>query len=65
MQKKFKKNRHSFKDWETLCYIKAEQGKTCFAQSIPVLQAPKSLKEIPQDYLSVLDPDENIKMKLV
>ena len=30
-----------FKDWETMV-IKQESGKVCFAQSTPVLQAPKS-----------------------
>ena len=29
-----------FKDWETMIITK-ESGKVCFAQSIPVLQAPK------------------------
>ena len=29
------------KDWETYV-IKNESGKVCFAQSIPILQAPKS-----------------------
>ncbi len=30
-----------FKDWETLV-IQESSGKVCFAQSIPVLQAPKT-----------------------
>ena len=29
-----------FKDWEAMIITK-ESGKVCFAQSIPVLQAPK------------------------
>ena len=29
------------KDWETYVVINSEQGKVCFAQSKPVLQAPK------------------------
>src|SRR5210317_804764 len=30
-----------FKDWETMV-ITEQAGKVCFAQSVPVLQAPKS-----------------------
>ena len=30
-----------FKDWETIVIVE-QTGKVCFAQSIPVLQAPKS-----------------------
>jgi len=30
-----------FKDWETIV-ITEQTGKVCFAQSVPVLQAPKS-----------------------
>ncbi|MDA7796026.1 invasion associated locus B family protein [Candidatus Pelagibacter sp.] len=30
-----------FKDWETMVIIE-QTGKVCFAQSVPVLQAPKS-----------------------
>ena len=29
-----------YKDWETIVYIDGED-KVCFAQSVPVLQAPK------------------------
>ena len=36
-----KKIGNPFKDWETYV-INSEQGKTCFAQSKPVLQAPKT-----------------------
>ena len=43
-----------FKDWESFVLFK-EGAKTCFAQSIPVVKAPKNLKEIHQDYLLVLD----------
>ena len=32
-----------FKDWETLV-IQESSGKVCFAQSTPVLQAPKTNK---------------------
>ena len=30
-----------FKDWETMV-ITEQTGKVCFAQSVPVLQSPKS-----------------------
>ena len=32
-----------YKDWETLVFAEAS-GKVCFAQSVPVLQAPKTNK---------------------
>ena len=38
-----------FKDWEVMVVSEAT-GKVCFAQSSPVLQAPKKIKEM-QDYL--------------
>ena len=44
------------KDWETYV-IKSETGKVCFAQSKPVLQAPKTILE-KQDYLLVLDQEK-------
>ena len=34
-----------FKDWEVMVVSEAS-GKVCFAQSIPVLQAPKKTKEM-------------------
>ena len=44
------------KDWETYI-INSEKGKVCFAQSKPVLQAPKTSLE-KQDYLLVLDQEK-------
>ena len=38
-----------FKDWEVMVMSEAS-GKVCFAQSSPVLQAPKKIKET-LDYL--------------
>ena len=58
MLKKLKKM-GTHKDWETYV-INSDTGKVCFAQSKPVLQAPKTSLE-KQDYLLVLDPDEKIK----
>ena len=37
-----------YKDWETIVFIDGE-NRVCFAQSFPVLQAPKKIKEM-QDY---------------
>ena len=42
-----------YKDWETIVYIDGED-KVCFAQSVPVLQAPKKIREM-HDYLLALD----------
>ena len=49
------------KDWETYI-IKSDAGKVCFAQSIPVLQSPKSSLE-KQDYLLALDLGKKFLMK--
>ena len=38
-----------FKDWEVMV-MSETSGKVCFAQSTPVLQAPKKIREM-QDYL--------------
>ena len=46
------------KDWETYV-INDETGKVCFAQSKPVLQAPKTNQE-KQDYLLAFRPGEKI-----
>jgi len=49
-----------FKDWET--FVLAQDGnKTCFAQSIPVVRAPKKLKREPSRLFVSFRPDENIK----
>jgi len=42
-----------YKDWQAMT-VTDESGKVCFAQSSPVLQAPKSNKET-QSYLLPLD----------
>ena len=49
-----------FKDWES--FVLAQDGnKICFAQSIPVVRAPKKLKRDPSRLLISFRPDENIK----
>ena len=49
-----------FKDWES--FILSQDGnKTCFAQSVPVVRAPKKLKREPSRLFVSFRPDENIK----
>ena len=49
-----------FKDWES--FVLSQDGnKTCFAQSIPVVRAPKKLKRDPSRLFVSFRPDENIK----
>ena len=49
-----------FKDWES--FVLAQDGnKICFAQSIPVVRAPKKLKRDPSRLFVSFRPDENIK----
>ena len=49
-----------FKDWESFVLSK-EGSKICFAQSIPVVKAPKKLKRDPSRLFVSFRPDENIK----
>mgnify|MGYP001464374363 FL=1 len=46
-----------FKDWETLVLIK-DSGLTCFAQTKPVLQSPKSDKREARLFVSFRPSDE-------
>ena len=49
-----------FKDWES--FILTQDGKKiCFAQSIPVLRAPKKIKRDPSRLFLSFRPAENIK----
>ena len=50
------------KDWETFI-IKSETGKICFAQSKPVLQAPKTSSREARLFIS-FRPGENIKNEI-
>ena len=47
-----------FKDWETMIIVE-QTGKVCFAQSVPVLQAPKSNKRDARMFVS-FRPNEKI-----
>ena len=49
-----------FKDWESFVLLK-EGSKICFAQSIPVVRAPKKLKRDPSRLFVSFRPSENIK----
>ncbi len=49
-----------FKDWEA--FVLSQDGnKICFAQSIPVVRAPKKLKREPSRLFVSFRPSENIK----
>ena len=49
-----------FKDWESFILSK-DGNKTCFAQSIPIVRAPKKLKRDPSRLFVSFRPVENIK----
>ena len=49
-----------FKDWESFVLLQ-NGNKTCFAQSIPVVRAPKKLKRDPSRLFVSFRPTENIK----
>ena len=52
-----------FKNWES--FILSQNGnKICFAQSIPVVRAPKKLKREPSRLFVSFRPAENIKNEL-
>ena len=52
-----------FKDWES--FVLAKDGnKICFAQSIPVVRAPKKLKREPSRLFVSFRPAENIKNEI-
>ena len=49
-----------FKDWESFVLLQ-DGNKTCFAQSTPVVRAPKKLKRDPSRLFVSFRPAENIK----
>ena len=52
-----------FKDWES--FILSQEGnKICFAQSIPVVRAPKKLKRDSSRLFVSFRPNENIKNEI-
>ena len=52
-----------FKDWESFMLLK-EGNKVCFAQSIPIVRAPKKLKRDPSRLFVSFRPSENIKNEI-
>ena len=52
-----------FKDWES--FILSQEGnKVCFAQSVPVVRAPKKLKREPSRLFVSFRPAQNIKNEI-
>jgi|TARA_B110000263_G_C15109493_1_gene419097 hypothetical protein len=49
-----------FKDWQSFTLIK-EGNKMCFAQSTPIVRAPKKLKRDPSRLFVSFRPSENVK----
>ena len=49
-----------FKDWESFILLK-DGNKVCFAQSAPIIRAPKKLKREPSRLFISFRPAENIK----
>ena len=49
-----------FKDWETFT-VNENNNKICFAQSIPILRAPKKFERNPSRLFVSFRPTENIK----
>ena len=57
------KSTGKYKDWES--FVLSQNGnKICFAQSIPVVRAPKKLKREPSRLFVSFRPTENIKNEI-
>ena len=52
-----------FKDWESFVLIQNDK-KICFAQSIPIVRAPKKLKRDPSRLFVSFRPSEKIKNEI-
>ena len=52
-----------FKDWESFVLLQ-DGNKTCFAQSMPIIRAPKKLKREPSRLFVSFRPTENIKNEI-
>ena len=50
-----------FKDWESFVLVQGE-SKVCFAQSIPVVRAPKKIKRDPSRLFVSFRPIENLSL---
>ena len=54
------KNIGKFKDWETFT-VTENDNKICFAQSIPILRAPKKFERNPSRLFITFRPSEDMK----
>ena len=52
-----------FKDWESFVLLQ-DGNKTCYAQSIPIIRAPKKLRREPSRLFVSFRPAENIKNEI-
>ena len=52
-----------FKDWKSFILVQGE-SKVCFAQSIPIIRAPKKFKRDPSRLFVSFRPIENIKNEI-
>jgi len=52
-----------FKDWESF-FLSQDGNKVCFAQSIPLIRAPKKLKRDPSRLFVTFRPAEKIKNEI-
>ena len=52
-----------FKDWESFVLVQGE-SKVCYAQSIPIVRAPKKLKREPSRLFVSFRPAEKIKNEI-
>ena len=57
------KSAGKYKDWESFVLLQ-DGNKVCFAQSIPVVRAPKKLKRDPSRLFVSFRPSENIKNEI-
>ncbi len=57
------KNTGKFKEWQSFELIQGE-NKICFAQSIPIIRAPKKLKRESSRLFVSFRPNENIKNEI-
>ena len=57
------KSMGKFKDWESFV-LSQNESKICFAQSIPVVRAPKKLKREPSRLFVSFRPNEDVKNEI-
>lgn len=57
------KSTGKYKDWESFVLLN-EGNKICYAQSVPIVRAPKKLKRDPSRLFVSFRPNENIKNEI-